>query len=134
MMDYLSIGRDQFPVPGGENDGRLMCYVDAPFVMQPSMLSYTGGELTMGKESPMVAWGNPKLNMKSLIESESVGVKGMMPIMFWICNFLLEQGERIVVDLLLDNKSPSPWEQNGKTPSWEKDNVCQREVDRNHYG
>ena len=72
--------------------------------------------------------------MKSLIESESVGVKGMMPIMFWICNFLLEQGERIVVDLLLDNKSPSPWEQNGKTPSWEKDNVCQREVDRNHYG
>ena len=82
----------------------------------------------------MVAWGKPKLNMKSLIESESVGVKGMMPIMFWICNFLLEQGERIMVDLLLDNKSRSPWEQNGKTPSWEKDNVRQREVDRNHYG
>ena len=52
----------------------------------------------------------------------------------WDYNFLLEQGERIVADLLLDNKSPSPWEQNGKTPSWEKDNVCQREVDRNHYG
>jgi hypothetical protein len=49
-------------------------------------------------------------------------------------NFLLKQGERIVVDLLLDNKSPFPWEQNGKTPSWEKDNVCQREVDWNHYG
>ena len=80
----------------------------------------------MGKESPMVAWENLKLNMKSLIESELVGVKGMMPIMFWIGNFLLEQGERIVVDLLLDNKSPSPLEQNGKTPSWEKDNVCQR--------
>ena len=44
------------PVPGGENDGQLMCYVDAPFVMQPSMLSYTGGELTMSKGSPMVAW------------------------------------------------------------------------------
>ena len=76
-MDYLSIGRDQFPVPGDEYDGRLMCYVDVLFVMQPSMLSYTGGELTMGKESPMGAWGNP---------------------------------------------------------SWEKYNVCQREVDRNHYG
>ena len=23
-----------------------------------------------------------------------------------------------MVDLLLDNKSPSPWEQGGKTPSW----------------
>ncbi len=31
-------------------------------------------------------------------------------------------------------ESPSPWKQNGKTPSWEKDNVCQQEVDRNHYG
>ena len=88
----------------------------------------------MSKGSPMVASGKPKLNMKSLTESELVGVNVMMPIMFWICNFLLEQGERIVVDLLLDNKSPIPWEQNGKTPSWEKDNVCQREVDRNHYG
>ena len=55
------------PVPGGENDGQLMCYVDEPFVMQPNMLSYTGGEL--------VAWGEPKLNMKILIESELVGVK-----------------------------------------------------------
>ena len=94
-----------------------MCYVDEPFVMQSNMLSYTGGELTMGKGSPVVAWGKPKLNMKSLIESELVGVKDMMPIMFWICNFLLKQGEGIVVDLLLDNNSPSPWEQGGKTPS-----------------
>ena len=54
------------PVPGGKNDGQLMCSVDAPFVMQPNMLSYTGGELTMGKGSPMVSLGKPKLNMKSL--------------------------------------------------------------------
>ena len=88
----------------------------------------------MVKGSPVVARREPKLNMKSLIESELVGVKDMKSIMFWICNFLLEQGKRIVVDLLLDNKSPSPWEKNGKTPSLEKDYVCQREVDRNHYG
>ena len=80
-------------VPGGKNDGRLMCYVDVPFVMQPNMLSYTGGALTMGKGSPVVAWGKPKLNMKSLTESELVGVIDMMLIMFWVCNFLLKQGE-----------------------------------------
>jgi len=45
----------------------------------------------MGKGTPMVAWGKPELNMKSLTESELVGVYDMMPIMFWICNFLLEQ-------------------------------------------
>ena len=27
LMDYLNIGRDRFPVPGGKDDGRLMCYV-----------------------------------------------------------------------------------------------------------
>ena len=70
-----------------------MCYVNAPFVMQPNMLSYTGGELTMGKGSPMVASGKPKLNMKSMTESELVGVNDMMPIMFLICNSLLEQRE-----------------------------------------
>ncbi len=43
-----------------------------------------------------------------------------MLIMFSICNFLLEQGEGIKVDLLLDNKSPSPEEQGGKAPSLKK--------------
>ncbi len=120
LMEYSRISRDQSLVPGGKNDERLTCYVNAPFVMQPNMLSYTGGELTMGKGSSVVAWGEPKLNMKSLIESELIGVKDMMPIMFWICNFLLEQGEGIVMDLLLDNKSPSLWEQCGKTPCWKR--------------
>jgi hypothetical protein len=32
LMDYLDIGQDHFPVPGGKNDGRLMCYVNAPYV------------------------------------------------------------------------------------------------------
>ena len=107
LIDYSRGGLDQSPVPGGKNDGWLMCYVNAPFVMQPNMLSYTGGELTMGKGSPMVEWGKPELNMKSLTESELVGVNDMMPIMFWIRDFLLEQGEGIVVDLLLDNKPKS---------------------------
>ncbi len=53
----------------------------------------------------------PKLNTKSLSESE------LMSSMLWICNFLLEQGEGIEVDLLLGDKSPSPEEQGGKTPN-----------------
>ena len=49
LIEYSRGGRDLSPVLGGKNDGRLICYVDALFVMQPNMLSYTGGELTMGK-------------------------------------------------------------------------------------
>ena len=51
-MEYSRGGQDRSPVPGGKNDGRLMCYVDAPFVMKPNMPSYTGDELTMGKDIP----------------------------------------------------------------------------------
>ena len=30
------------------------------------------------------------------------------------------KGDRIVVNLLLDNNVPSSWEQIGKTPSWKR--------------
>ena len=41
-MEYVRVGQDQSLVPGGKNDGWLMCYVNAMFVMQPNMPSYTG--------------------------------------------------------------------------------------------
>ena len=126
-MEYVRVSQYRSLVPGGKNDGRLMCYVDALFVMQPNMLSYTGGELTMGKGLSMVASAELKLNTESLTESELIGANDMIPIMLWTRNFLLEQGARIVVDLLLDNKGPSAWEQIGKTPSWKrKDKICHR--------
>ena len=56
------------PVPGGKNDGRLMCYANALIVIKPKMHSYTGDELTMGKGYPMVALAKPKSNKKSLTE------------------------------------------------------------------
>ena len=68
-------------------------------------------------EFPVDVRGKRKLNTKSLTESELIGVSNMMSIMLWIRNFLLKQEERIEVDLLLGNKSPSPEEQGGKTPS-----------------
>ena len=71
----------------------------------------------MGIGYSMVALAKLKLNTDSLTESELIGVNDMMPIMFWICDFLLEQEDIIMEDLLLDNKGLSAWEQIGKTPS-----------------
>ena len=80
----------------------------------------------MGKGSSMVASAKLKLITESLTESELISVNDMMPIVLWIHNFLLEQGEGILVDLLLDNKGLSVWEKIGKTPNWKrKDKVCQ---------
>ncbi len=68
----------------------------------------------------MVVWEKPKLDTKSLSESESIGVIDMMSVMFWIRNFLSEQEEGIEAGLWLSNKSSSPEEQGGKTPSLKK--------------
>ena len=98
LMEYSRGGQDQSPVPGGKNDRRLMCYVDTPFAMQSNMLSYTGGEPTMGKGYSMVALAKPKLNKKSLTESESIGVNNMMLLGFmqcWVLQF--ECGTDLVI-------------------------------------
>jgi len=70
-MDYLNIGRDQFPVPGGEDDGRLMCYVNAPYVMQMNMVRFAGVELTIN-EFPVSVRGKPKLTNKVECTSNQV--------------------------------------------------------------
>jgi hypothetical protein len=117
-MEYLRGDQDQPLVLSAENDGLLMWYVDTLFAVHPNMRGCTGGGLTMGQGFPIVASWKQKLNMKSLTESELVGVNDMMPIMRWTCYFLLSQGYGIIENLLLqDNKSSIQLEQNGKALS-----------------
>ena len=113
------VGRDQLTVPSGKDNGRLMCYVNALYVMQMNMARYAGVELTMN-ESTVVVWGKRKFNMMNLSKSELIGVIDMMSVIIWIRNFLSEQEEGIEVGLWLSNKSSSPEEQGGKTPSLKK--------------
>ena len=73
----------------------------------------------MSKGSSMVALAKLMLNTVGLTESELIGVNDRMLIMFW--NHTRKgRRQRIVKDLLLDNKGPSAWEQIGKTPSWKR--------------
>jgi hypothetical protein len=93
-----------------------MWYVDASFAVHPNMRGHTGGCLTMGCRFPISVSNKQKLNTKSSTESELVGVNDMMTIIIWTHYFLLEQGYRVVENLLLqDNKSLILLERNGKT-------------------
>ncbi len=106
MIEYLRGDQDRPLVLSAENEGLLMWYLDALFAVHPNMCGHTGGGLTMGQRFPTVASWKQKLNMKSLTESQLVGVNDMMPIMLWTCYSLLSQGYVIVENLLLqDNKS-----------------------------
>ena len=115
MMEYLRANKDQPLVLGGKNEGLLMWYVDASFVVHPNMRSHTGGGLTMGRGFPISVSTKQKLTVKSSTEGELVGVDDMMPIILWMRQFLLEQGYGIEENLLLqDNKSLVLLERNGK--------------------
>jgi hypothetical protein len=95
-----------------------MWYVDASFAVHSNMRGHTGGCLTMGRGFPISVSTKQKLNTKSSTESELVGVNDMMPIIIWTRYFLLEQGYRVVENLLLkDNKSLILLERNGKASS-----------------
>jgi hypothetical protein len=129
-MEYLRSDQDQPLVLSAENDRLLMWYVDALFAVHPNMCGHTGGGLTMGQGFPIVASWKQKLNTKSLTERKLVGINDMMPIMIWICYFLLSQGYGIVENLLLqDNKSLILLEQNGKALS----NKCTRHINIRYF-
>ncbi len=95
-----------------------MWYVDALFVVHPNMCRHTGVGMTMGKGFPISLSTKQKLNTKNLTESELVGVGNMMPIILWICYFLLSQGYGAIKNLLLqDSKSSVLLERNRKASS-----------------
>jgi hypothetical protein len=118
LMEYLRGDRDRPLILGTDNEGMLMWYVNALFAVHPNMCGHTGGGMTMRQGFPISVSAKQNLNTKSLTESELIGVDDMMPIMLWICYFLLSQGYGVVENLLLqDNKISILHERNGKPSS-----------------
>jgi hypothetical protein len=92
MMKYLRVERLRPLILSTDGSGVLMWYVDASFGVHPNMRSHTGGGLTMGRGFPIVTSTEQKLNTRSSMESELVGVDNMMPIVVWSHYFLMAQG------------------------------------------
>jgi hypothetical protein len=107
LMEYLRGNHNQPLVLGADNDGLLMWYIDALFVVHPNMRGHTGGGLTLGRGFPISVSTKKKLNTNSSTECyELVSVDDLMPIICWTCYFLLSQGYGIIENLLVqDNKS-----------------------------
>ncbi len=117
-MEYLRKNHAWPLVLGAKNNGLLMWYIYALFVVHPNMHGHTGGGLALGRGFPMTASTKQKLNTRRSTESELVGVDDMMPIIILTHYFLLSQGYGIVENLLLqDNKNSTLLEQNGKALS-----------------
>jgi hypothetical protein len=78
LMEYLRKDHARPLVLGTENNGLLMWYVDALFVVHSNMCGHTDGGLTMGRGFPITT--------SRSTESELVGVDDMMPIIIWAHN------------------------------------------------
>ncbi len=128
LMGDLRGDQDCPLVLSGENDGVLIWYVDATFVIRPKICGHTGGGLTIGHGISISVSSKQNLNNKRLTESKLVGVNDMMPIILWTLYFLLEQGYGVIENLLLqDNKSSILLERNGKASSGKRTrhiNIC----------
>jgi hypothetical protein len=67
-------------------------YVDASFAVHPDMQSHTGATMTLGKGAVYSISTKQKINTKSSMEAELVGVNDAMPLVMWTQNFLQGQG------------------------------------------
>jgi hypothetical protein len=64
--------RDRPLIPGTDNEGMLVWYVDPLFAVRPNTCGHTGGGIAVGRGFPISVSTKQKLNRKSLIESELV--------------------------------------------------------------
>jgi hypothetical protein len=92
LVEYLRVDRLCPLILSTNGSGVLMWYVDASFAVHPNMCSHTGGGLTMGRGFSIVNSTKQKLNTRSSNESKLVSVHNKMPIIIWICYFLMAQG------------------------------------------
>ena len=92
--------------------------MDAACAVHPDMRSHTGHVFSLGKGTPVCASTKQKLNAKSSVEAELVGVDDAMPNLLWISYFLKEQGYNSNTPIMYqDNKSAILLEENGSKSS-----------------
>ena len=73
-------------------DGYLQTWIDTSYANHPNMRGHTGGIISMGKGTVIHECSEQKINTKSSIESEIVGVSDFLPYTMWASYFLKEQG------------------------------------------
>ena len=118
LIKYLKSTRDLPLVLGALNTGVLHRHVDASFATHPDMRGHTGGVLTMGTGCPLVTSTKQKCNVRSSTVGELVAVDEMIGQILWTWLFMLEQGIKVLDNILYqDNKSEILLETNGRASS-----------------
>ena len=85
---------------------QLCTKVDAAYGVHPDLKIHTGGCMSFGYGMVHCKSSKQKLNTKSSIKDEVVGVSDYLPNNIWICLFMGAQGYEIKQNILFqDNQS-----------------------------
>lgn len=115
MLSYLKGTVKDVRTIGATGLGCLTTWVDAAYAVHNNMRSHTGGVMSMGRGLVHGRSSKQKLNTKSSIEAELVGVSEYLPYNIWLVIFLKEQGYIISRNKLMQgNQSAIRLEKNGR--------------------
>jgi hypothetical protein len=88
--------------------GKIQWWVDASFAVHPDMKSHTGAVMTMGNGAAFTMTTRQKINTKSSIEAELVGVDDALPRVVWTRNFLQAQGMNVSDNVIYQDNQRKP--------------------------
>jgi len=91
-IKYLCAEKDRWLTLEVDEYLRIKWWIDAAFAVHRDMRSHTGITMSLGKGSPISSSLKQKINTKSSMEAEVVGVDDAMPLVIWTRNFLEGQG------------------------------------------
>ena len=99
-MDKYVRGTKEMPlILGANGTGILKCYIDGSYGVHPNMRRTLRRWPHHGKRFPVTASKKQKLNTRSSIESEVVGVDDFMPGILWTSNFMKAQDYDVVQNI-----------------------------------
>jgi hypothetical protein len=101
-----------------DGSGPIQWWIDASFAVHPDMKSHTGITMSLGKRYPFLSSISQKLNTKSSIEAELVGMNDGMPLVIWTRNCMMEQSYNVKDNVVYqDNQSAILLDRNGHASS-----------------
>jgi hypothetical protein len=114
VLQYLRGMLDDRLILGCVDIGKMKTFVDAAFAVHMDMKSHTGGGISWGIGILLSMCQKQRLNRKSSMEAEIIGISNFFSRMIWARMFLEKQGYTIDENLLYqDNQSAIKIEENG---------------------
>ena len=118
LLNYLKDTIQLETTLEADNTNIIKWHVDASFAVHPDMRSHRGGAMTLGKGAIQTISTKQKINTKSSMEAELIGVDDVIGQILWTKWFLECQGyDAGEVLLYQDNTSTMFLEKYGKESS-----------------